>query len=205
PSSALPACPQALLLGRGRPLPFADFLTSFTTFLAAALAEDLALDFAFAILAFLRVAIVCLINPGAALPLGDAALFLPQHALRVEIADAAALAAGSGVDHRVDQRRLAGIHRRVDGALELVRRRRIDADAAERLDHFVVARAFDEHRGRRIGAAAAVDVGAAINAVIVEDHHADRQLVAADGFDLHAGETEGAVAFDRKHWLAGLD
>src|ERR1700739_4568940 len=132
------------------------------------------------------------------------ALFLPQHALRVEIADAAALAAGGGIDHRVDQRRLAGIHRCVDGALELVWRRGINADPAEGLDHLVVAGALDEDRGRRVGAAAAVDIGAAINAVIVEDDDADRQVVAADGFDLHAGETEGAVAFDREYRLCGL-
>src|SRR5215472_2657863 len=71
------------------------------------------------------------------------------------------------------------------------------ADAAAALDHFVVASAFDEDGGGRIGAAAAVRIGAAIDAVIVEDDGADRQLVAADGFDLHAGEAEGAVAFDR--------
>src|SRR5260221_14775936 len=40
-------------------------------------------------------------------------LLLLQRALRVEVADAAALAAGGRVDHRVDQRRLAGVHRRV--------------------------------------------------------------------------------------------
>ena len=49
------------------------------------------------------------------------AYFFLQRALRIEVADAAALAAGGRIDHRVDQRRLAGIHRRVDGALELVR------------------------------------------------------------------------------------
>ena len=92
----------------------------------------------------------------------------------------------------------------VDGALELVRRRRIDADAAERLHHLVVARALDEH-GRRRVRADLVDVGAAIDAVVVEDDDADRQLVPADRLDLHAGEAERAVAFDRQHRLAGLD
>src|SRR5215469_795059 len=135
----------------------------------------------------------------------DDALFLAQHALRVEIADTTALAAGSRVDDRIDERRLAGIHCRVDGAFELIRGGGIGADPAERLDHLVVARAFDEYRGRRVGAAAAIDVGAAIDAVIVEDYDADRQPVAADRFDLHAGEAEGAVAFDRQHRLAGLD
>src|SRR6202158_4675498 len=137
-------------------------------------------------------------------PRGLWPLFLLQDALRVEVADAAALGAGRRVYHRVDERRLAGVHRRVDGALQFVRRGRIDADAAERFHHLVVARALHKHRRRRIGAGR-IDVGAAIDAVVVEDDDADRQIVAADGLDLHAGETEGAVAFDRQHRLAGLD
>jgi hypothetical protein len=43
---------------------------------------------------------------------------------------------------------------------------------------------------RRIGAEW-IDVGAAVNAVIVEYNDADRQVVPADGLDLHAGKTEG--------------
>src|SRR5215467_4423171 len=43
-------------------------------------------------------------------------LFLAKHALRVEVADAAALAAGRRVDHRVDESGLARIHRLVDGS-----------------------------------------------------------------------------------------
>src|SRR6185312_9277187 len=43
--------------------------------------------------------------------------FLLQRALRIEVADAAALAAGTRIEHRVDERRLAGIHRRVHRAL----------------------------------------------------------------------------------------
>src|SRR3954468_8294860 len=45
-------------------------------------------------------------------------LLLFQNALRIEVADAAALRTSCRIDHRVDQGRLAGIHRRVDGALE---------------------------------------------------------------------------------------
>src|SRR4051812_27016978 len=52
---------------------------------------------------------------GAFDPAVGLGLFLLQFALRVEIADAATLAAGAGVKHRVDQRRLAGIHRGIDG------------------------------------------------------------------------------------------
>src|SRR5207253_152170 len=75
-------------------------------------------------------------------------LFLAELALRVEIADSAALAAGSRIEHRVDEGRLARIHGRVDGPLQLIRRGRIDPYAAKSLDHLVVARSFDED-GRR--------------------------------------------------------
>src|SRR5690606_11761097 len=50
-------------------------------------------------------------------------LFLFDHALWVEVADAAAFRAGRWVDHRVDEGRLAGIHGRAHGAVQLVRRR----------------------------------------------------------------------------------
>src|SRR6185436_13749167 len=59
------------------------------------------------------------------------ASFLLQLALRIEVADAAALAARAGIEHRVDQGRLAGIHRGIDRALELIGARRVDADAAK--------------------------------------------------------------------------
>src|ERR1700730_1864499 len=118
-------------------------------------------------------------------------LFLFQNALRIEIADAPALGAGRRINHGVDQGRLARIHRRVDGALEFIRRGRIDAGAAERLHHLVVARSLDEDGRRNVGTAGRIDVGSAVDAVIVEDDDADRQIVAADGLDLHAGEAEG--------------
>src|ERR1700691_3083098 len=59
-------------------------------------------------------------------------LFLANHALRVELADIAALAAGGRIDHRVDERRPAGVHGLVHGTAELVGRRHADANAAER-------------------------------------------------------------------------
>src|SRR5215469_5089667 len=64
PSSALPARPHGLLLGRGRPLPF-DFLTSLTTFFAAAFADFF--DFAAFLVACLRLAIVPLLDLDAGL------------------------------------------------------------------------------------------------------------------------------------------
>src|ERR1700728_4756839 len=61
---------------------------------------------------------------------------LRQDAFRIEIADVATLAARRRVDHRVDERGLSGVHGRVDGTFQFVRRGRIDADPAEPLDHF---------------------------------------------------------------------
>ena len=58
-------------------------------------------------------------------------LFLLQLALRIEVADTAALAASRRVEHCVDEGRLTGVHSRIDGPLELVRGRRVNADAAE--------------------------------------------------------------------------
>src|SRR5437764_617990 len=57
----------------------------------------------------------------------------------------------SVIDRGVDQGGLAGIHRRVDGALQFVRRGGVDADAAKGLHHLVVARALDEDGGGGIG------------------------------------------------------
>src|SRR5438270_10292853 len=133
PSSALPAWPNGLVEGFGTPLPF--FLaTSFTTLLdfAAAFFAVLRADFA---AFFCFFAMCCLpLSPlmpakagiqflasGSPLSRGRAAgeSLLLQLALRVEVADAAAFAAGRRIDHRIDQRRLAAVHRGIDGALEL--------------------------------------------------------------------------------------
>src|SRR5262249_41153995 len=127
------------------------------------------------------------------------------YALRIKVADAAALAACRRVDHSVDERRPAGVHGSIDGALQLIGRRYIGADASERLNHLVVARAFDEDSRRRVRTASGIDVRSPINAVVVEDDDADRQVVPADRFHLHTGEAKGAVAFDREHGFAGLD
>src|SRR5260370_17355606 len=62
-------------------------------------------------------------------------LLLLQNALRVEVADAAALGARRGIDHRVDQRRLAGIHRFVHAPLEFVRPGPLDPSAAHAFHH----------------------------------------------------------------------
>src|ERR1019366_9560926 len=108
-------------------------------------------------------------------------------------------------DHRVNEGRLAGVHGRVDGALQLVWRRHTDADAAECFHHLVVARVFDEDHWRKVRTTCRIDVGSAIDAVIVEDDDADRQVVPADRFHFHAGKAKGAVALNGEHGFAGLD
>src|SRR6185437_4332958 len=198
PSSALPSLPHGLVEGAlvdtlGKPLPLLFFATTLSGGFFTSLAFTFTLEAAALTLAFFAIFFAILVL-----------LLLLQLGLRIEIADAAALAAGGRIDHRVDQRGLASIHRRVDGALQLVWRRGVDAGPAERLHHIVVAGTLDEH-GRRRVVAGLVGVGAAVDAVVVEHDDADRQVVAADRLDLHAGEAERAVAFDGQHRLAGLD
>src|ERR1051326_493736 len=106
--------------------------------------------------------------------------------------------------HSLSLRPLSTVHGGIDRAPQLVGRGRVYADAPERFNHLVVAGAFDEHGRRRIGAVL-VDIGAAIDAVIVENDDADGKPVAADRLDFHAGEAERRVAFDAEHGLAGLD
>src|SRR5712692_1161162 len=128
------------------------------------------------------------------------ALFL--FCARVQARDATAFGAGGFIDHGIDERGLA----RADGFFhclaQLGRGRGVHAHAAEGLHQLVIARTLDEHGGCHIGAAGRIDVGAAVHAVVVEDHHADRQVIPAEGLDFHAGEAEGAVTFNRNHRLA---
>src|SRR5258708_20203938 len=89
PSSALPAAPHGLADGLGCACtPFA-----LPPFLAAA----------FFALGFFLLFLAMFVSPS------QADLFLAKHALRVEVADAPALAAGRRIDHRVDEGRLARV------------------------------------------------------------------------------------------------
>src|SRR6478672_7412675 len=112
PSSALPAWPQGFVDGFGRPLEtFAAFLTFFVVVVAALATRRLArkvvrlLDLAFVFLAIkrlLNIRSLSLVEQPQTrgrrrAPAGS--LFLANHALRVEFADAAALGAGRRVDH----------------------------------------------------------------------------------------------------------
>src|ERR1700692_2041408 len=68
-----------------------------------------------------------------------------------------------------------------------------------------VAGAFDENGGRDIGAAGGIHIGAAVDAVVVENDRDYRQLIAANGFKFHAAETERTVTFDGNHGQAAGD
>ena len=81
----------------------------------------------------------------------------------------------------------------------------VQSHTAKGLHHEVIACAFDKDRGRNIGASALIDIHAAINAVIIEDHHANRQVVATNGLDLHATEAKGTVALNGEHGFLGGD
>ena len=131
--------------------------------------------------------------------------FLADRALRVELADVAAFAAGCRIDHGVDQSGFAAVHGLVHGAAQLVGRCDMDANAAERFHQFLVAGIFDEDGCRNVRTAGRVHVGSAVDAIVVEDDNADRQVVPADRFHLHAGETKGAVPLDCEHGFARLD
>src|SRR5476651_1046567 len=125
PSSALPSLPHGFLEGGLEDI-LGGFATSFSAGRFAGFAFALTLIFeAFALFFAFTAFFFAMFVP----------LFLLELALRIEIADAAALAAGGRIDRRVDQRRLAGVHRGVDRALQLVGRRGMDTDPAERLHH----------------------------------------------------------------------
>src|ERR1700694_3462876 len=121
---------------------------------------------------------------------------------RMETRDAAAFRARLFVDDRVNQGRLARADRFFHRVAKLGRRRCHHTHATEGLHQFLVARTLDAHQGRWIVSSGSIHFIAAIDAVVVQDHDADRQVVAADRLDFHAGETEGAVALDRDHLLA---
>ncbi|SPC14616.1 hypothetical protein CT19431_MP100198 [Cupriavidus taiwanensis] len=125
--------------------------------------------------------------------------------MRIQVGQPAAFGAGRRIDDGVDQRRLARAQRFVHRGLEFRRRGHVGTDAAEGFHHLVVARARHEGRDRRVLAAGRVHVDALVDAVVVEDDDADRQVVAADGLDFHAREAEGTVTAQRQHRLAGLD
>src|ERR1700675_3247357 len=107
PSSALPAWPHGFDDGRGTPLPecallpcafaAAFFGLSFTTFLADFFATALTRDFTFLLLAMCR-SLTCRLL-GCWCPAQSYSLFLFQRALRIEVADAAAFAAGARFDY----------------------------------------------------------------------------------------------------------
>src|SRR5204862_4519388 len=116
PSSALPSLPKGLLDGLGRALPLVFGLTgAFAFSFGAGLREASFTTLREAALLFVRAGFFLAISLSSKL-----GLFLAKHALRIEVADASALAAGRRVDHRIDEGGLAAIHGLVHGALQLV-------------------------------------------------------------------------------------
>src|SRR5262245_27535601 len=108
----------------------------------------------------------------------------------IEACDAPALGAACLVDNRVDQRRPARLNRFLPRLAKLVGRLDVRAHTAERFHQLLVTRVFDEHQRRGIDPASRVLFVAAINTVVVHDHDAYRQVVAADRLGLHPRETE---------------
>src|SRR6267142_2863609 len=132
-------------------------------------------------------------------------LLLRDAALRVEIADVAALRPRCRIDRAIDQGWFPRSQRLGEGLREPLRIDGIVTDTAKGFDQLFVARLFHQDGWRGIGVAAGVDIVAAIDAAVVEDDGDDRQVIAADGFDLHAAEAEGAVPFDGHDRLAADD
>src|SRR5438132_2359932 len=132
-------------------------------------------------------------------------LLLWNTALRVEIADVAPLRPRGRIDRAIDQAWFPRSEPLGERLREPLRFGGIVTDTAEGFDHLFVARFFHQDRWRGVGATTTVDVVAAIDAAVVEDDGDDRQLIAADGFDLHAAEAEGAVTYDGHDRLAADD
>ena len=130
---------------------------------------------------------------------------LGHHRTGVQISDVTAFAPCCRVDHGIDQGRFAGSECFGDGLAQFVGIGCNDTDTAKGLHHKLVFGVFDKDGCRRVLAPTPVFSIAAIDAVVVEDNDADRKVVAADGFHLHAGESKGTVTLDTKHLIAGLD
>src|SRR5712691_856287 len=120
-------------------------------------------------------------------------LLLWNTALRVEIADVAALRSRCRIDRAIGHGRLPRSQRLGEGLRAPLRIDGIVADAAKGFDQLVVAGVLQQDGWRGIGATATVHIVAAIEAAVVEDDGDDRQVIAADGLDFHAAEAEGAI------------
>src|SRR3989441_7122474 len=132
-------------------------------------------------------------------------LLLWNTALRVEIADVAALRPRCRIDRAIDQGRFPRSQRIGESLREPLRIDGIVADAAKGFDQLFVARLLHQDGRAGVGATAAVDIVAAIDSAVVEDNGDDREAIAANGFDLHSVEAEGAVTFDGHDRIAADD
>src|SRR6185312_9853929 len=127
-----------------------------------------------------------------------------SEAFGVEVGQMAALGTCGRVDDAVDQRRAPRGERLAQSCSEFAGGGGAVARAAERLDELVVAGADRQRRWGGVGGDG-VDVVAFVDAAVVEHHDHDRQVVAAYRFQLHAGESECAVALDRDDRTTGFD
>src|SRR5919197_3338168 len=132
-------------------------------------------------------------------------LLLRDAALRVEIADVAALRPRGRIDRAIDQGRSPRSQSTGESLGQALRIGSRVAVAAKGFDQLFVARVLHQDGRRGVGATAAVDIVAAIDAAVVEDDRDDRQVIAANGSDLHAAEAEGAITFDGHDRLAADD
>src|SRR2546426_10331393 len=117
-------------------------------------------------------------------------LLLWNTALRVEIADMAALRPRGRIDRAIDQGRFPRSERLGERLREPLRFGGIVTDTAEGFAPLFVPGFFHQGRGHGVGATTAVDSVAAIDSAVVEEDVADRQRLAADGVDPHAAEAE---------------
>src|ERR1700733_1880416 len=107
-----------------------------------------------------------------------------------------ALGPGSRINDAVDNCRLSRCESIGESLGKALRIGYVMACAAESLDEFVIARGLHEDHRCRIYSSATVHVIAAVDTAVVEDDDDNRKRIAANGLDLHAAETECAIALD---------
>src|SRR5208283_1149365 len=100
------------------------------------------------------------------------------------------------IDCAIDQGRFPRSQGIGESLREPLRIEGVVTDAAKSFNQLFVLRLLHQDGRSGVGATSAVNVVAAIDSTVVEDDGDDRQVIAANGFDLHSAEAKGAVAFD---------
>src|SRR5262245_471107 len=114
----------------------------------------------------------------------------------------AAFGACAWIDYAVDERRFPSPQGIIESVRQLGGCGGPVARTTECLDEAVMV-CGGHQRGRRWVRRDGVGTVAAVDASVVEYDDHDGQPVAADGLQLHARESEGAVAFDGHHRRTG--